>query len=247
MATIYQKTDTLLGTKNALILGVREAMFRPFAFGAWNVIYTGIYYSFCSLNTNNTNPVAETVTTSSYLDIFGFGINSDASTICGQAGNYSILMGGGPFNTNQFQLQNNAGQWQLNNGGQNGTASFGSINGVITQPGSQGNSGDYQLASNPNAAASYASYIGLRFTVANAGLPTQTIAVAYANQATITVALTLANLRSQLLSSSWSANRGIQPWNSGGSALALPGYFYLRSAFFNNQIRVHAYAAIKIS
>lgn len=252
MATIYQKTDTLLGTKNALILGSREAMFRPFNFGAWTEVRIGLYASFTLLNNNNSTPVSENVTWASYLDTFAFGLNADAATIPGQTGNYfighGIAIGTGNPNANAVSLQGSS-PWRIKGNNINSIVGFTSLNGVMAENASDSTSSfEWGTSSAPINPASYAGFVGLRFVVSNAGLATQTIQVYSSWNSDDSNPYTLASLKSELLAFSNNiVNKGVGQWNTGSAALALPSYFYLRSSLLSNQIRVHAYEAIKIS
>lgn len=252
MATIYAKTDTLLGTKNALILGSREAVFRPFNFGAWNEVRIGIYHSPTLLNNSNTAPVNENVAITSYLDWLAFGLIDQNALLPGQAGANFIgagTAGNGATGSGYAGLYSNT-YWQL--GVQNGGYMnyFSAINGAhVSIAMGTGTYADLVSSATPANPAGYAGFAGLKFVVANAGLSTQTIAVNYTTTAAVSVALTLPNLRSALTTFSppCDPTNQVFQWNSGGAALSLPAYFYLRCPLNNNQLRIHAYDAIKIS
>lgn len=243
MAIIYSKTDTQLGTKNALILGVREAMFRPFNFGAWTEMRVGIFISFTGLAGSNVVPLGETVNHASYLDFSGFGLINGSTTLPGQAiGTQFIGQGCGAKAGGSASL--NSGPWILQNGSGgadnvsaidttfiNGASGLAYIGGVTT----------------PVNPATYAGFNGLRFVVQNPGLSTQTIQCYGSVTADYGGPYTLSNLRSMLNLFAGQNTGSNLVWNQAGAALPLPNYFFFRSSLLNSQVRLHAYECLKIA
>lgn len=252
MATIYPKTDTLLGTKNALILDPHEAMFRPFNFSTWNHIRIGMYHSPTLLNNANGTPIDETVNILSYIDWLTFGLIDQNTLLPGQPNvNFvGITTNTASFPGTQLIATNSPPDWYVGNLSPGAYIAYTSVLGgvqTLSQPAS-GNLMSLGSSGTPTNPGTYAGFAGLDFTVQNYGLATQTITVQFCGNLNVSTALTLPNLRTSLLKFSLPANASAAlPYNSGGSALPLPTNFFFRCPLLNNQFRIHAYDAFKIS
>lgn len=238
MAIIYQK----IATDKTLILSPREGILRAFDFGAWTEMRIGIFYSGVTSGGDNTQSVAEVVALSSPADRLAFGIkNSDTDDLPGEAGGTFL---GASNSTGNGSECNGVGFFSQGAGAVVACAFNGA---TLVDGGAIADTlGNYLLyPANVSAATQYCGFSGLKLTVTDLGLSSQTVGLSFSNTQNVPGdTYGIGPLRTYLNNSSYGTVRTMT-WNDGAAAYDLPDAFFLRMPFYNNRIRVSAMIAAR--
>lgn len=94
-------------------------------------------------------------------------------------------------------------------------------------------------------------HFGFRLDVNNIGASNQSVTMYIECTHTAIADVSKASLKNQLLAGYYVGDSSLYtatpiPWNDGVSALPLPDYFYVRSPFVNNRIRISCYGGAKV-
>lgn len=234
------------------VLEPREAYERPPNFTTWSEVRMGMFYTVVPSASYNTYSTSETIAYSSYLDRLCFGLSNGSGLAPGAIGSQFVgwmtNQAAGATTTN---TSNNATNGVL--AGTNAMKWASSNDATILTSANIGLGYGANVNYAPYSASNYASFIGLKLTVQNAGLATQTITAQMSDVGDGSgpgvgpfADVSLANLRTQLTNASYAAGQ-VLTWNAGGVALPIPYYWFIRLPFLNNRIRVSSMDILKIS
>jgi hypothetical protein len=243
MAFVYQKTVD----DKAVIFGAREHLPRKFDFGAWTEARIGMFWSLTTLGGDNTKPASdEIVPVVTPFDCFSFGLKDSSATAPGVAG--SMFIGMITETQSKITVGGAFGAGNVGIGETDANIEVLGYDGATPLARSSTASVGNWMNSDPEAASGYASFVGMRFVVADLGLATQTITVSASFTANIGgTDYSAANLRTYLSAFASPSTEIEVDWNDGADALVVPDCWFLRNPFFNNRIRVHAMNALKVA
>ena len=220
---------------------------RPSLVGtSWNEVRLGILYTWVPTVSSDAACSAESITAASCLDWFTLGLKDSSDLAPGRAGASFIgFCFPGTTATYTVSITSNAAG--------TGTLATSSNHSYIASV--YGTS----LLSADNIATvftvqypifsltSVCAFLGLKLVVNNAGASNQSITCTmYSNTAGNTADMSVNNLRTQIFNVAY-ATSGTINWNSGGVALPLPTYWYLRLPFNLSRIKITAMEMFKIS
>lgn len=228
----------------------------------WNEVRCGILYQVIpSANLGGTNDgasVAETVNFASYLDWMAFGLmntRANSSVIPGVTGaNFIGWLGNATAGSTATCASNSGGSAAL--AGTNATKWGATKDASIIASGNLGLGYGAAVQFAKYSATSYASFIGLRFVVANKGASNQTITAQMSDAGdgsgpgvgpySITQATAITVLRTKILNAGYSTGVSLT-WNASSTAIALPDCIFVRLPFYTNCLRISAYMVELIS
>jgi hypothetical protein len=235
---------------NSRIVGILDA--RNYAFrrsdigSSWTEARMGAFIALTPLANNDAAVAADSLTPASYLDWFSFGLKDASGNYPGQAGSQFIGFCWPGRNGSDLLASTansaGAGSFTATNNRELGCT----LNGA-TILGSGNTSADWNY---PQQASGWATFLGLRMVVSNAGLSNQTIQIYRGglNDATNYGAdLSKAKLRTIVNNITWTSVVAAAIWYAGGVALPLPDYVFVRFPFNNTRLRIANVDAFKIS
>lgn len=234
MSSIYQKT----GSDKTCILAPREYFQRPFDFGDWTEMRIGMYVSGVAASGDDTASASELVTTVSAADRFTVGIKDSATTaLPGEVGSLFVGIGsfGGKSNSGANDFYSNIG---ANN------ASSQTFVGTSQQGGSAGGMSTLTF---PTAGPStgYCGWFGIKFTIANRGLSTQTISVVSGSYQPISgTDYSASALRTDINNYPF-PSADTFAWNDGVAAREIPDSIWVRMPFYSNRLRLSCIMGVR--
>jgi hypothetical protein len=228
------KVVTVNTTDKVGILNARNALFGRTQLGSdYLGAVMGMFYTFVPLASDDLACVNESILPASYLDWFTIGLKNHANAEPpGKAGSQFV----GFCNTldtatNLVLAKNDVASGSLT---PNTRAYVVSCNGATTLTAiNTGLSIQFPIFSATNVNA----FFGLKITVQNYGLSTQTITVAYLHAIGPQTDVSSAALRTACFNTTPGTARVLN-WFAGGVALPLPEAFWVLSPFNNNRLRV---------
>lgn len=232
MAIYYDKLSDITEVQSP-----REMAYRKFNMGDdWTEIRIGMFASAVASSGPNNLNTSEIYLTPNVVDYAFFGLHNLKTAYPGEAGSRSI--GVTSVSSTIQSIPSNgigdaSGEWRATSY----VDTTRTVNGTSSGTG-QGNLGN----ANPTGATAYAAFAGIKFTVNNRGLSTQsvTIGMHFDNAGTAGNDYSSDALRILMNVNSF-AVIGTLAWNDGTVAYDLPDMIALRSPMFNNSFRVSAW------
>ena len=241
---IYYSKVISGGTDNTLILAPRQGLLLPFSVVEnWTILRIGMYASWTSANGDNASVWTSDETTggSNANDKFYFGIKTNDSGLPYSDGvNFAGILSRPGYTTDIVYTGGRVkvGQYSGSN------MSSGVLVGASYAAVSIGGSTTMVLPA-PSASSgmdSYATFIGVQFTIANAGLSSQTVSVGTLSS------IDTGDTSSQSLLGqiNVATNTHIQVGNfvSGGVALSRPDSIFVRIPFTGHRLRIHSIGCV---
>ncbi len=229
----------------------REAYKRQTTLGtAWNVVRLGIFYNFVPASSDDAACTAESVAVSTPVDWLTFGLKDSSDVLPGKTGAKFMGLVLGP--RTPVALTSNA----------SGAASVTDVDGGhhdqcagwvdTTNEAIDVGAGAVSAVSMPFPIFSTSDAYGffaLQFAVQLAGTSGQLVEIKAAFSGTAVTDVSKANLRAMVAAASYIANTNNRSiyWNTGSAARPLLDYFYIRSPFLNNRLRLKTYGDYFVS
>ena len=238
-------TIATVNSRQVGVLDLRNAAFRRTNIGStWLEARIGAFLALTTAADNDHATAVDSITPASYLDWFSFGLKDSSNNAPGKAGS-QFLGCCWPCRNGSDSISvgsNSAGASAMTCN--NSKRLFASVNGV-TVISSADTTVDWNYV---QQASGWACFMGIRFVVANAGLSNQTVQMYRGgfNDATNYGAdLSKTKLRTIVNNITW-ASVVTANWFSGGVALPLPDYVWLRLPLNATRIRLANIDAFKI-
>jgi hypothetical protein len=235
MAEIYTK-----GSEKTRVLAPREGVFRQFDAGEWTELRVGAFFSNVGSAGPNANSTLENYVPSVASDYLLFGLKNEGQVLPGEAGSRFI----GIRSQDNGSVQSNVSTGQQDSSGAwrpvtyiDTTTDLGAFPVMATTAMGGGD---------PTGATGYANFVGIKFTIQDRGLATQTVSVTA--QGTSAIAgndYSAEALRVLLNTTPFSNAPGVMTWNDGVSAYDIPDCIFFRSPLFNNCIRMSAWRWVR--
>lgn len=245
---------TVNTSDGVLLLSSKEHLIRKTGIGtSWLDARIGMFFTFVPTANDNAASVTETDVTAGPVDYFFFGLKDSSANLPRTSGSkfLGLVMGRGG---NIYMVSNSSGESHWGNS----TNTAGNGAHFISQNGTTEISNVAIPADNIDAwqipvfsTGTVNRLLAIKFEVTDFGLSTQKVTMHFNSVRTAFSNVSDASLQAQLVGASWAAPTTsfwlAADWNSGGVALPLPEYFYVRSPFISNRIRISNYGAVKVS
>ncbi len=232
MATIYTKTTTL-GTEKNLILDGREALVYPFNIGSWTDARLSFFISITTAGDSNAAVVTETVIQNNAANSFCVGLKTNNATLPRLSG--TNFWGLGPSSAGGGSTNTTTGSLNVNSTGHftvvKDTTITQSANALTAN--SLGGSG--------SATSLFCTMMSMRFTIADLGGATQTIAgnVTWPSVAYTDTSLTSLRAAANAVAAGTPALTATA-WHDAGVPRAIPDAIFFRHPFSSNRFRIHS-------